>query len=52
MLITKCCLKNSKKYFKYRDLREEIVSEDLLYKVYFKLLNENTINSEQSMKIT
>ena len=52
LLLTKFCSKNSKKYFKYRDLREEIVSEDLLYKVYFKLLDENTINSEQSMKIT
>ena len=47
LLITKCCSNNSKKYFKYCDLREEIVSEDFLYKVYFKTIYQNNINNEE-----
>ena len=31
LFITKCCLNNSNKYFKYCDLRKEIISEDFLY---------------------
>ena len=47
LLITRCCSNNSKKYFKYCDLREEIISEDFLYKTYFKIMDKNQIDKEE-----
>ena len=36
LYMTKCCSNDSKKYFKYYDLREEIISEDFIYKLFSK----------------
>ena len=47
LLITKCCSNKSNNYFKYCDLREEIISEDFLYKLYFKIMDLNNINNEE-----
>ena len=47
LLITRCCSSNSQKYFKYCDLREEIISENFLYKVYFEIIDKNATNTEE-----
>ena len=52
-IITRCRSNNSERYFKYYDLRKEIISEDFLYKLYFRSKNSldyinNVLNSKNN----
>ena len=49
LLITKCRSNNSKNFFKYCDLREEIISEEFLYRLYFELMDQNTILNKEKI---